>query len=418
MLSWVVLGIVAGTLGMMLARPWRLPEGAYAALGAVLMLAVGGVDPGDLGPIVGETADVLLFLVGMLLLVGVVERARVFDVLGSQVADWASGSGVLLFAGISALAVVVTGLLSLDVTVILLPPVILALARQLRVDALPLLMVTVFLANIASLALPVSNLTNLLLFEDAGLTFAGFWGIMWLPNLLAAGVTVGLIWWRYRPAIHTPFSVSRNGEHPPCAGWTVFAAWLLALTLVALVATGLLGYPLWWVAVAAGTGLTLGELLRGGVSGRTILHGVSPWVLLFVIAMSIVVRGFEHAWLTGNTVPLPAEPVRALLATAGVNAVGSNVVNNVPMVLLSGAVIETAPAPLHEVLTVGTLIGANIGPALTTYGSLATILWLAGLRREGIEVATRDYLKMSLIVVPAALLAALLGATITLGILK
>jgi arsenical pump membrane protein len=139
-------------------------------------------------------------------------------------------------------------------------------------------------------------------------------------------------------------------------------------------------------------------------------------VLLFVIAMSIVVRGFEHAWLTGNTVPLPAEPVRALLAAAGVNAVGSNVVNNVPMVLLSGAVIETAPAPLHEVLTVGTLIGANIGPALTTYGSLATILWLAGLRREGIEIATRDYLHMSLIVVPAALIAALVGAAVTLNL--
>jgi arsenical pump membrane protein len=77
-------------------------------------------------------------------------------------------------------------------------------------------------------------------------------------------------------------------------------------------------------------------------------------------------------------------------------------------------VIETAPEPLHRVLTVGTLIGANIGPALTTYGSLATILWLAGLRRGGIEVATRDYLKMSVILVPAALLAAVVGAAVTM----
>ena len=416
MLPWLVLGIVVLTLILMLVRPARLPEGAYAAVGAALILATGQVGVEDLRATLDDTGDVLLFLVGMLLLVGVVERAKVFDVVGEFIARLANGRGTTLFLGISILAVLVTGLLSLDVTVILLPPVIFALSRQMRVPLMPLLMVTVFLANTASLGLPVSNLTNLLLFEQAGMSFAEFWSVMWLPNLLAAAITITVIWGRHRREIGHRFSPPPRENSTGMSTWTAFTGLTLLVSLGLLVLAGLAGRPLWWVAVAAGVGLVAIELARGTVSGRTVLRSSSPWVLLFVVGMSVVVTGFERAWIDGRTITFPNGEVDALLASVGLNAIGSNIVNNVPMTLLSGVVIEQAPGALHEVMTVGTLIGANIGPALTTYGSLATILWLAGLRREGIDLATRDYLRVSMFLVPAALAAAILGAIMSLGL--
>jgi len=81
------------------------------------------------------------------------------------------------------------------------------------------------------------------------------------------------------------------------------------------------------------------------------------------------------------------------------------VVNNVPMTLLSLGIIERAPGASRELLAYGSLVGANIGPALTTYGSLATILWLTLCRRAGVPVTTSDYLRVSLAVVPVTLIA-------------
>jgi arsenical pump membrane protein len=130
------------------------------------------------------------------------------------------------------------------------------------------------------------------------------------------------------------------------------------------------------------------------------------WPLfVFVIGMFLVVRGFEHVWLNQLRLALPREPIPALLLAVGGNAVGSNIVNNVPMTLLSLPVIARAEPHLREVLAYGTLVGANIGPTLTTYGSLATMLWLALIRKRGLDVTTTEYLRVALITTPLVLAA-------------
>lgn len=119
--------------------------------------------------------------------------------------------------------------------------------------------------------------------------------------------------------------------------------------------------------------------------------------------MTVVIAAFEREWLDGRTIGLPGSEIGGMALAMLGNAVGSNVVNNVPMVLLSAGIIERSSPHLRDALTYGSLVGANIGPALTTYGSLATILWLTFLRRHGVEVRSADYLRVSLVVVPVVL---------------
>ncbi len=404
-MSFVVLGIVLVTLGLMLVRPGDRPEGLYATAGAIAVVATGAVAIGDIPSLVGDVSNVLLFLAGMLLLVGVVDQARVFTIVAELCAQWARGSGPLLYMLIALLAIAVTTLLSLDVTVILLTPIVLSLAGRRGLDPIPMLFATVFLANIASLALPVSNLTNLLLFDRLDLRFSDFAGVMWWPNLVASVTALVLLWWLFRRRIPPRF-----GQPAPdipvvhvVTPWTGFCAAGLTVTLVALVALGFAGYPLWWAAVTGG--VLLGGLAVGSrrMSVPQIAEALSPSVFLFVISMTVVIAAFERAWLDERTITLPESEVGGMILAMLGNAAGSNVVNNVPMVLLSAGIIERASPHLRDALTYGSLVGANIGPALTTYGSLATILWLTFLRRHGVEVRTADYLRVSLLVVPVVL---------------
>lgn len=69
---------------------------------------------------------------------------------------------------------------------------------------------------------------------------------------------------------------------------------------------------------------------------------------------------------------------------------------------------------MRAALAYGTLVGVNIGPTLTTYGSLATMLWLTLVRKRGVEVSTMEYMKVGLLTMPPVLLAAALALWLTL----
>lgn len=407
-MNWLVLGVVIATLLAIVARPRGLAEAWAAAAGGAAMLALGAVSLDDLWEIGHETADVLLFLLGMMVLTWLVEQAGVFDRLADGVARLARGSGPVLFVLIFALAAAITALLSLDVTVLILTPIVYALTTRRRLDALPFMFACTFVANTGSLILPISNLTNLLVYAQLGLGFDTFAARMWLPNLAAVTANLGVFLWLFRDRLPRHFDAAPE-ELPTIDWWFRIAVIVLAGTLAALLASGLTHQPLSSPALAGG-----GLLLAIGLLGQRVRigearHAVSWPLFIFVAGMFVLVRGIEHVWLERLDLHLPAEPLPALLLAVFGNAVGSNIVNNVPMTLLSLPFIVRADEPVREALAYGTLVGANIGPTLTTYGSLATMLWLALIRKRGLDVSTAEYLRVALITTPVVLLAATLA---------
>lgn len=158
--------------------------------------------------------------------------------------------------------------------------------------------------------------------------------------------------------------------------------------------------------------LVAAGLIARRLTVREATRAVSCNVFVFVAAMTLLVRGVEGTLLDGVTVPLPADPVAALWGSALVATVGSNVINNLPMAVLALSFLPPARDAAGDALTVGTLLGTNIGSSLTTFGSLATILWLDQLRARGVMVTTRDYLRVALVVTPIVLVVTLLAATL------
>ncbi len=130
-----------------------------AALVCVLTGFLPRTDAGALGE---RIAPVLGFVVAITIVAELARDAAVFDVVSQRLARWGRGRVVVLWALVVVLAVVSTVFLSLDTTAVIVTPVVVVLAQSIGVSPLPFALATVWLANTASLALPVSNLTNLL----------------------------------------------------------------------------------------------------------------------------------------------------------------------------------------------------------------------------------------------------------------
>jgi arsenical pump membrane protein len=400
--QWIVLGIVVATLVTIVARPRGIGEAWPAAIGGASMLLLGAVTPREAGEVLHQTADILLFLLGMMVLTWLAERAGVFEWLAESMARLARGSGPLLYGLVFLLAAVVTALLSLDVTVLILTPIIYALSQQRRLDAIPFVFACTFVANTGSLFLPISNLTNLLVYSQFRIDFLAFATTMWFPNLVAVLTNLLLFFWIFKGQIPRRF-IRRSSYVTPTTWWFHASAATLTVTLVALLLSGLARLPLAWAALGGGAVLLAISLLGGQVRLPEVNHAISWPLFIFVIGMFLVVRGFEETWLETLRVALPRDPLPALLLAVGGTTIGSNVVNNVPMTLLALPFIGRAPEPVRDIMAYGALVGANIGPTLTTYGSLATMLWLTLIRKRGVFVSTTMYMRVALFTTPIVL---------------
>lgn len=401
-LALVLLVVV---LAFALASPRGLPEAVVAVPAAGLALLLGLVSPGAAGEEVVELGPTVAFLAAILLLGHLAGVEGVFAWLGARMAAAGRGSAPRLLGLTFAAASVTTAVLSLDATVVLLTPVVLATARLLAVRARPHVYACTHLANSASLVLPVSNLTNLLAFAASGLTFLSFAALMVAPWLVVIVVEyAALRWWfradlAARPAAAAP---------APDVAAPRFALAVLAATLAGFGLSSLSGIEPVWVAAAGALVLGARVLLARRARPVALLRAADPLFCLFVLALGVVVEavtanglGAALAALVPSSSSLPG-----LLALAALAAVLANVVNNIPATLVLLSVLGDAPAPG---LVLAVLIGVNIGPNLTYVGSLATLLWRRVLAGTEAAPTVREFTGLGLLTVPMGLVAAVVA---------
>jgi arsenical pump membrane protein len=399
----LALAALAVVLGFAMVRPRGWPEAVVAVPAAALLIATGVVTWADAVAEVKDLLPVVGFLAAVLVLAKLCDDAGLFHAAGIAMARRSGGRPRKLLDWVFLIAAGTTAVLSLDATVVLLTPVVLATARTLGSPPKPHAYATAHLSNTASLLLPVSNLTNLLAFSAAGLAFVHFTALMALPWLLAIAVEYALLRFYFRRELVTP----QEPSTPPPAEVPVFVLVVLGATLCGFAAASALGIAPAWAACAGAVALAVHGLARGRSTVRGIVDAVNVPFLAFVLCLGVVVTAVTHHGLgTAMQAVLPdGTALAALLGVAVVAALLANVVNNLPAVL----VLLPLVAGLGPAAVLAVLIGVNIGPNLTYPGSLSNLLWRNVVRRDGLDAGFVEFSRVGLVTTPLTLVVAVLG---------
>ncbi|OOY03173.1 SLC13 family permease [Thioclava sp. F28-4] len=408
MVELIGLCIAALATAGVILRPFGWADWIFAVSGAAAVVLLGALPLSDALHAIYDGREVYFFLLGMMLLAEVAGREGLFDHLAARAVQAAAGSARRLFFIIYFVGAGVTTFLSNDTTVVVLTPAVLAVARHARVPPLPYLFTCAIVANAASFVLPISNPANLVLYHDVLPPLGDWLRRLALPALLTILVSYLSLRWVMR---HDLEKEPITPEVPELSrgGWVAVTG--LSLSAVALVTVSSLGGRLGLTTLSAGAAVALAVALTTRRSPlplfRHLTWGVLPLVAgLFVLVAMLDRVGFLSTlgqWLGQMSAISP----RMTAGLSGI-AVGiaSNLANNLP-VGLAAAGAATA-GDLGDLMRDCLMIGVDLGPNLSVTGSLATLLWLATLRRSGLHVSAAQFLGVGLRVMPPALILALL----------
>jgi len=418
----LTLAVLAITLALMALRPKGMHEAWAAVIGASLMLALRLETPRQAWETTAQGASVLLFLFALMLLSALLDRSGFFEWAAIHAAKSAKGDGVALYRNVFLLGSAVTIFLSLDTTAIIFTPVVLAFVKRLSLKPLPFLLACAFIPNTASLLLPVSNLTNLLFQSEFHFGFGRFALTMALPQVVAIVINYLVFRWMFKKSLPSSFDPSllpQPASVIPDPLYFKGAFAVLSIVLVGYFVAPSFGIQPYEIALGGCVLLLIWATVRKRLSIE-IAREISWSLFPFVVGLFILVRGVENVGLVAHAASsfqaISAHPLLMVSSSAFGSALGSNLVNNVPMALMARSVLSQSHAGAAG--QYGALLGCNLGPNLTLLGSLATVLVISTTRKKGENITAGQFFKAGLLTTPLMLLASSAALYLVLSLFK
>ena len=335
-------------------------------------------------------------LVSGLLLIGLVADKDGLFAAAGQLLSRSARRDIVLFVGVTAVVAATTAVLNLDTSVAFLTPVLVYASRRRPGTEAALLYGCLLLSNAASLLLPGSNLTNLIVLGHLHLSGGRFLSRMWLPSLVAVIITAAVVGVVARP--------SHRIQAGDASGITRVAPVTLGVGATGVAAAALLVVMLKAPAlpVAAVGVLVAGiELVRGRQTAGDLWSVLGLPILVGLLGIAVALGTVGRSWSGPSTLLAHLDGWTTALVAAGT----SIVVNNLPAASLLGA--RTPPHPFSL------LVGLNLGPNLFATGSLAWILWLRAARTAGAQPSLARAARIGVLAVPLSMAGALAALTVT-----
>jgi arsenical pump membrane protein len=393
------------TIAAVIGSPFRISEAIWALTGAALLIVLGLLLPSEGLSGVLKGTDVYLFLTGMMFLSETAREEGLFDWLAQRATALAGGSAGRLFLLIYAVGTLVTLFLSNDATAVVLTPAVAAAVRAAKVEKpLPYLLICAFIANAASFVLPISNPANLVVY-GRDMPSLGQWVPRYiLPSLFSIGVTFLVLRFTQRATLRQKIASGIRIPTLRSGGRTALTG--IAVTAIVLLASSALSIPLGLPTAIAGILTSAIVIIRSKKDPWVVIKGVSWSVIPLVAGLFVIVQALDKTGLSKMIAQTLQRSVAhstgsAVWGSGFFTAIAANLLNNLPAGLIAGNAIHAAHVP--GIVRSSILIGIDLGPNLSVSGSLATILWLLALRREGQRVDAWTFLKLGVVIMIPAL---------------
>ena len=419
-----------GLMTLVLTKPsveWKGHRiGVYwlpAFAGAVLLLFTGLLSPkeawagltssGEMNPI-----KILALFLSLTFLSVYLDELGFFRRLAFSMLRHARGSQKKLFLCLYFLVSVLTVFTSNDVVVLTFTPFICCFCKEERISPVPYLVGEFVAANTWSMALVIGNPTNIYLSAVCGLGFAEYFCVMWLPTLLAGLTAIGALFLLFRKRLSAP--LSPLNKTAATADKTLLTIGVVHLSgcILCLAFASYFSISMWLISVCFAGSLAICTLVysltkkRNPVTGKLLGHSFrrEPWELVpFVLSMFVLVLSLEKYGVTEKISQfLSGGGDSAELIKYGVTSfLSANLVNNIPMSVLFGGVIESGVITSAKVYA--TVIGSNLGAYLTPLGALAGIMWTGLLKTYEVDFSFKKFIGYGALIAMPALAAALVG---------
>ncbi len=399
------------TLFFIITQPKGLQIGTIAIIGAVVALVFGVVDFDDLVVVFDIVWDATLAFIGIIILSMVLDEIGFFEWCALQMAKLSKGNGVLMFVYSLLLGALVSALFANDGAALILTPILLAKMKVLRLNAktiLAFLLAGGFISDSASLPFVFSNLTNIVTVNYFDIGFAEYLFDMLLPFFVSVVVSIAVLYLVLRKDIPKRVDISLLGEPMRVlkSKKLFYLSWIFLFFLLTAYFIGdSLGLPVSLFALGGALVFLYISVKFKAVNGKKIIQN-APWqVVWFSLGLYVVVYGLKNAGLTVYIEDIlhilnSKGDFIAVMGTGFLSAFLSAVMNNMPTVMVMDISLKGMG---NDLMVYANIIGCNLGPKMTPFGSLATLLWLHTLEKKGVKIGFLDYSKFGMIVTPVVL---------------
>jgi len=381
-------------------RRFPIERPAVAMLGGALMLVLGILTPAE--AIAAINLDVILLLVGMMVLVSGLDACGFFDLVSSRIAARAKTQTsflVWLMVTTAALSAVVLN----DTIALLVTPVVVRSARALRVNPIPYLVAVAISANVGSVATEVGNPQNAFIGIRSGIPFLTFTVYLLPVTVACLAVAIGLVWFAFRKDLAAPLTPAVSMPAVPLQRRGM--VFTLAVTLAVAVAFFASSTPEWLplIALAGGSFVLFFLPFVSKVTPRNLIAKVDWSIILFFVGLFVLLGGVEASGLStaiqsGFTSAFGGRS-GGLPWLVGLSALLSNLISNVPAVLLLAQVVPQGSTQLWLGLATSSTLAGNA----TILGAACNVIVVQVASRDGVSVSMRDFVKAGLPVTAATL---------------
>ncbi|KAB2337122.1 arsenic transporter [Cytobacillus depressus] len=411
-------------------RPKGLNEAWPASIGAIVILLMGSVSKENILDIIDKIGGASITIMATIVMAVILESFGFFHWAAARLANLSKGSGYRLYWYIQLLCFLMTLLFNNDGSILITTPLLIILLKNLQLkpqQMIPYLLSGALIATASSAPIGVSNIVNLIALKIIDMTLYMHTAMMFVP------ATTGLLfmaWIMYLvvrkklpkelPVINDKIDevfFSRH-FHPLKKSLSVETKkkrtkLMLKVLLFVFIMRCLLfvasyfAIPIELVAVLGSFSLLLWRWYHLGTSPADILKK-TPWhILIFAFSMYVIIYGLNNVGLTALLVQT-FEPIvnkglfQASFMMGGLVSILSNFFNNHPALMIGTiALTEMGLDPITlKTIYLANIIGSDIGSLLLPIGTLASLMWMHILRKHKIKIKWKDYLKITIIVIP------------------